>query len=103
MVPNLILQPLVENAIRHGIARRTAAGTVGVSADRDDGLLRITVFDDGPGLQRDDGTSPIEGVGLSNTRARLTQLYGDHQLFTLAERKGGGVEVGLVMPFKRLV
>src|SRR3954469_22532331 len=81
MVPNLILQPLVENALRHGIARRTAAGTVGVRANRDDGQLRIIVFDDGPGLQRDDGTPPIEGVGLSNTRARLAQLYGDRQRF----------------------
>jgi two-component system, LytTR family, sensor kinase len=103
VVPNLILQPLVENAIRHGISRRAAAGTVGVSAHRDEGLLRLTVFDDGPGLSRDDGAPPVEGVGLSNTRARLAQLYGDRQRFTLTEREGGGVEVKLVIPFKRSI
>ncbi|HXD34650.1 MAG TPA: histidine kinase [Pyrinomonadaceae bacterium] len=100
MVPNLILQPLVENAIRHGISRRAAAGTVGVNAERDDGLLRITIYDDGPGLEA--GGRPVEGVGLSNTRARLEQLYGDRQRFTIANRQGGGCEVSLVMPFRRL-
>jgi len=103
VVPNLILQPLVENAIRHGISQRAAAGTVGVIADRDNGLLRITIFDDGPGLRGDDGAPPVEGVGLSNTRARLAQLYGDRQRFTLSERKSGGVEVALIIPFRRSV
>ena len=100
MVPNLILQPLVENAIRHGISKRTASGTVSVKAERDDGLLRITIFDDGPGLTEG---KPVEGVGLSNTRARLEQLYGDRQRFTIAERKGGGCEVSLVMPFRKML
>jgi signal transduction histidine kinase len=99
VVPNLILQPLVENAIRHGISRRAAAGTVGVSAQRDNGLLRLTIYDDGPGLKRDDGAKPVEGVGLSNTRARLLQLYGDRQKFSLSERESGGVEAALVIPF----
>lgn len=100
LVPNLILQPLVENAIRHGVSRRAAAGVVGVTARRDDGLLRIRIYDDGPGLKRDevDGAH-VEGVGLSNTRARLAQLYGDRQKFSLAERAGGGVEAVLVFPF----
>lgn len=101
-VPNLILQPLVENAIRHGVSRRSAAGTVGVKAERDDGLLRITIFDNGAGLN-DVGGKPVEGVGLSNTRARLAQLYGDRQRFTISERKGGGCEVSLVFPFRRQV
>lgn len=101
LVPNLILQPLVENAIRHGTSRRAASGTVGVSARRDEGLLRIQIYDDGPGLKRDDGAKPVEGVGLSNTRARLIQLYGDRQQFALSERDGGGVEATLVIPFIR--
>ena len=101
LVPNLILQPLVENAIRHGVSRRAAAGTVGVSVQRDGGLLRIRIYDDGPGLKRDDGGRTVEGVGLSNTRARLTQLYGDRQDFRLSDRDGGGVEATLIIPFRR--
>ncbi|MCU1264693.1 MAG: hypothetical protein JWM21_1011 [Acidobacteria bacterium] len=101
LVPNLILQPLVENAIRHGISRRMAAGTISIRAERDDGLLSITINDDGPGLKRDDGSKAVDGVGLSNTRARLTQLYGEQQKFTLADRPGGGVEATLVIPFIR--
>lgn len=104
LVPNLILQPLVENAIRHGVSRRAAAGVVGLSARRDDGSLRIRIYDDGPGLKRDEangGTATVEGVGLSNTRARLLQLYGERQNFSLAEREGGGVEAVLVFPFVR--
>ncbi|HLO00706.1 MAG TPA: histidine kinase [Pyrinomonadaceae bacterium] len=98
-VPNLILQPLVENAIRHGISRRAAAGIVGVRAERDDGFLQIKIYDDGPGLRPEDGAT--EGVGLSNTRARLAQLYGERQKFSLTERAGGGVEALLIIPFLR--
>jgi two-component sensor histidine kinase len=101
LVPNLILQPLVENAIRHGISGRAAAGLVGVSAQRDDGLLRIRIYDDGVGLKSRDGAVTVEGVGLSNTRARLAQLYGERQRFSLAERESGGVEATLVIPFLR--
>jgi two-component system LytT family sensor kinase len=101
LVPNLILQPLVENAIRHGTSRRAASGTVGVRAQREEGALRIQIYDDGPGLKRDDGAKTLEGVGLSNTRARLSQLYGDRQKFTLSERRSGGVEATLVIPFIR--
>jgi LytS/YehU family sensor histidine kinase len=103
MVPNLILQPLVENAIRHGVSRRAASGTVGVSAKRENGSLLIRIYDDGLGLKRDDGAAPVAGVGLSNTRARLAQLYGERQSFSLAEREGGGAEAVLVMPFVRAI
>lgn len=99
LVPNLILQPLVENAIRHGVSQRATGGTIGVRARRDDGTLLIEVYDDGPGLKADD--SAREGVGLANTRARLQQLYGARQSFTLAEREGGGVKASLVIPFAR--
>lgn len=101
LVPNLILQPLVENAIRHGVSPRSRSGVVGVSAQRDNGSLRIRIYDDGVGLKRDDGTATVEGVGLSNTRARLAQLYGERQRFSLSEREGGGVEANLVIPFVR--
>jgi LytS/YehU family sensor histidine kinase len=98
LVPNLILQPLVENAIRHGVSRRAASGTIGVSAKRDDALLCIRIYDDGPGLKRDKGRG-VECVGLSNTRARLRQLYSEDQRFSLTEREGGGVEATLIIPF----
>jgi two-component sensor histidine kinase len=100
LVPNLILQPLVENAIRHGISRRAVSGVVGVEARRDNGSLRIGIYDDGPGLKRDDGAGMVEGVGLSNTRARLRQLYGERQEFSLNERAEAGVEAVLVIPFR---
>ena len=73
-VPNLILQPLVENAIRHGIAPRPEPGTIEIDARRDNGTLHLSVMDDGPGLQAKDQAAA--GIGLANTRARLQALYG---------------------------
>jgi two-component system, LytTR family, sensor kinase len=114
LVPNLILQPLVENAIRHGVSRRAAAGTVGVSASREGGTLHIKVYDDGPGLRRGANGNPEAGetdethegaasggIGLSNTRARLRQLYGDAQSFEVSDRAAGGVEASLSFPLRR--
>ena len=99
-VPNLILQPLVENAIRHGIAPRAAPGTVGVRARRDDSLLEIKVYDDGPGLRPHARAGAGGGIGLANTRARLAQLYGVDHRFDVRDRAEGGVEATLVVPFK---
>ncbi|MDQ3806014.1 MAG: histidine kinase [Acidobacteriota bacterium] len=101
MVPNLILQPLVENAVRHGVAARAASGTVGVAAEREDGLLWVTVYDDGPGLK--DGRQVLTegGIGLTNTRARLAQLYGARHRFSVRNREGGGVEAVVAIPFRR--
>ncbi len=101
-VPNLILQPLVENAIHHGIAPRAAGGTVGVRSRREDSLLEIEIYDDGPGLWRSDAAESGEGagIGLSNTRARLRQLYGDGHRFDVRDRVEGGVEALLVIPFR---
>ena len=97
-VPNLILQPLVENSIRHGIAPRATPGNVEVRAERVDGRLRLIVRDDGPGLASAGGTAP-EGLGLTNVRARLTQLYGAEHELRLADRPEGGLEVTLLIPF----
>src|SRR5262249_13034923 len=74
--PYLILQPLVENAIRHGVMRNGQRGRVEVRARRDNGVLRLEVQDNGPGPTPGNGPTR-EGVGLANTRARLRQLYGD--------------------------
>jgi sensor histidine kinase YesM len=95
LVPNLILQPLVENAVRHSIAPRAAGGRVEVRARREDGNLVIDVLDDGTGAS----TFPLhEGVGLTNTRARLQQLYGGAQSLDLRPPPGGGFRVRLSLP-----
>jgi LytS/YehU family sensor histidine kinase len=99
-VPNLMLQPLVENAIRHGIAERAAAGTVGVSARRENGQLELKVYDDGPGLQPKQRPEESAGIGLSNTRARLEQLYGERYRFDVQNRAEGGVEAIIRIPLQ---
>jgi sensor histidine kinase YesM len=99
-VPNLILQPLVENAIRHGVAQRISAGLVMVSARREDGLLQLKVYDDGPGLKEGWRMEESDGIGLANTRARLQQLYGTEHRFDISNREGGGVEATLLIPLR---
>jgi two-component system, LytTR family, sensor kinase len=97
-VPNLILQPLVENAIRHGIAPRPEGGRVEVRACRRNGTLRLEVRDDGPGLAEVGGFK--EGVGLANTRARLRQLYGPEHRLELCNGSARGLVVTLEVPFR---
>lgn len=95
LVPNLVLQPLVENAFRHGLAQMNAVGRVAVRAERDDGDLVLTVRDNGRGP-----ANPVrEGVGLTNTRARLTQLYGARQRLALTAAEGGGALVEVRLPY----
>jgi two-component system, LytTR family, sensor kinase len=100
-VPNLILQPIVENAIRHGIAPRLAPGNVSITARRENGHVQLQVKDDGPGLTLNGRPSAYfkEGLGLSNTRARLERLYGTSYLFELANAPEGGLIVTLGIPF----
>ena len=102
-VPNLILQPIVENALRHGVAQTRGPGRVEISAKRENGSLRIRVWDNGPGLKAitrpDDGLKV--GLGLSNTRARLEQLYGASHRFELENAPGGGLLVTLEIPAAR--
>ncbi len=96
-VPRFLLQPLVENALRHGIARRADAGLVQVSAHREGEQLVLTVRDDGPGLPMT--PDPASGVGLSNTRARLAALYGGDATLEVANAEGGGVIATVRLPY----
>jgi two-component system, LytTR family, sensor kinase len=99
-VPNLILQPIVENAMRHAIASQSIIGRIEISAVARNGSLRIQVKDNGPGLTADqDLMSHVgRGVGLSNTRARLQRLYGTKHVFDLANDPLGGLVVTLEIP-----
>ncbi len=97
LVPALLLQPLVENAIRHGVGQREAGGRVEVRARREGDRLHLEVFDDGPGCAPDRlGT----GIGTANTRARLQQLFGEDQRFMLADSGGQGALAQVEIPLR---
>jgi signal transduction histidine kinase len=100
LVPTLVLQPIVENALRHGLARTPGAGTVRVCAERANGSLVLSVRDSGPGFAASqDGNH--QGVGLSNTRARLEQLYGAAGRLDTGPAPGGGASVRITLPLHR--
>lgn len=97
-VPHLILQPLVENAIQHGIAPHLFAGLVVVGARRVNDRLCLVVRDDGPGVGNGDTTRP--GIGLLNTRARLARLYGDDFALDVGNAVEGGLEARIEVPYQ---
>jgi LytS/YehU family sensor histidine kinase len=99
-VPRLILQPLVENAIKHGIAPRMGPGTICIGARRVADQLRLEVSDNGEGLSAAGRARLDSGVGLSNTRARLECLYGTAQTLDFSDA-GQGLAVELRFPFQR--
>jgi two-component system, LytTR family, sensor kinase len=98
LVPNLLLQPLVENAIRHGIEKRSKPGLIELHARCQDDRLHLEVRDNGPGLPAE--PPQRQGIGLSNTRARLQQLYGKGQSLELRDAEGGGVVVDVRLPLR---
>ena len=100
-VPCLILQPLVENAVRHGIAPLSRPGRIEIRAHRQNGTLRLEVCDDGVGLKTGEG--PLQGIGLGNTRARLAQLYGSSQTLTMNNAPSGGLVVSVELPFSSAI
>jgi two-component system LytT family sensor kinase len=102
-VPHLILQPVVENAIQHAIAPRAARGHINIEAKRFNNLLRLEVRDNGAGIALNEGLVRTEGVGLSNVRARLHQIYGSDFRFELVNSKDGGLTVVMEIPFRREV
>jgi two-component system, LytTR family, sensor kinase len=99
-VPNLLLQPLVENAVRHGISLSDSAGIITISAYSNDGLLHLKICDNGPGLQSSWRMEKSEGIGLANTRERLKHLYGGEHQFDLRNSAEGGLTVAIAIPFR---
>jgi two-component system LytT family sensor kinase len=97
-VPSLILQPMVENAVKHGIAKRAQGGAIRIAASRRDGMLTLSVCNDGPSLPADWEKSRT-GIGISNVRTRLQGLYGDAFELCMRNQDGGGVEVSVSLPF----
>jgi len=99
-VPHMLLQPLVENAVKHGLAGRERGGCVAVAARRDGEWLALEVRDDGVGLAAAAARgAPGAGIGTANTRARLAQLYGDAHALEIAPADGGGTRVSLRLPW----
>jgi two-component system LytT family sensor kinase len=96
LVPTLLLQPLVENAVKHGVSKTSASVTIELKSNLKDSILEIQVCDDGPGFSEE---SRGNGVGLSNTRARLQQLYGERQSLRLDRLTGGGTVATVLMPY----
>ena len=97
-VPSFLIQPLVENAFRHGIARKPGHATLDVTAAIVNGLLRIDVQDDGAGLMPGFSLDRDAGTGLRNIRTRLQQLYGSSASFSIESRSEGGTRVSVVLP-----
>jgi len=100
LVPSLILQPLIENAIKYAISPSEEGGTLRIAANVHDGTLVLQVSDTGPGLGQGDNGQKSCGVGLRNTRERLQQLYGDRQAFTLGPNDPTGLTVTINIPYE---
>lgn len=100
LVPNMILQPIVENAVTHGIASQRMRGEIRIRARRGNGTLRLEVADDGKGVAFDADIINREGVGLKNTRERLQQLYADEHRFKIESQAGRGTIVTLEIPLR---
>jgi two-component system LytT family sensor kinase len=99
LVPQLILQPLLENSLRHGMKPGSVAMELSIAAHRENGSLILKVSDTGSGLRENDSAGVFgRGLGLSNIRDRLAHLYGDGQQFSIANRPSGGAEVTLRVP-----
>jgi two-component sensor histidine kinase len=100
MVPNLVLQPLVENSIRHGVGRRSEPGWIQITAERLTSTLVLRVTDNGAGFPEDSSHPVQHGMGLGITRGRLESLYGQQQSLVVRNLPAGGVEARITMPFR---
>jgi len=98
-VPFLILQPVVENAIKHGIAKRVQGGAIRIDAFRSNGMLKLNVYNDGPSLP-ENWEESRSGIGITNMRTRLQSLYGDSFELSLRNQDPDGVELSVSLPFR---
>ena len=99
-VPTFILQPLIENAIRHGIERTSSEGTITLTVLEHEGKMQISIRDTGPGLDSKVSSASRTGIGLANTRQRLDRLYGEHATLSLSNPKEGGCRVLIELPLE---
>jgi signal transduction histidine kinase len=100
-VPAFVLQPLIENAVRHAIAPRESGGAIAIEGGRSGDALRVSIVDDGPGVGDASRSNRNGRIGLANTRDRLRQLYGDRGRLELASAPGGGTRATIEVPFRR--
>lgn len=103
LVPTMILQPIIENSIKHAISKSETGGTISIMAERRRNMLHLEVTDDGPGLANhevnEDALSLSKGVGVSNIRNRLKEIYGDSHNLVFANAEGGGLQVIVEIPY----
>jgi len=102
LVPYLMLQPLAENAVRHGIDPRAVPGRIEIRSRRMDASLELTVLDDGAGWSSARVAKVSHGVGLANTRARLERLYGSRQRLNIVQPPKGGLSVSIAIPYRQM-
>jgi two-component system, LytTR family, sensor kinase len=99
-VPSLLLQPLLENSLKYAVSARELGGTVRIEGRTREGLLELSVIDDGPGMREGPSGGERRGVGLRNTRERLTVLYGENCRFAVLNSRPG-VRVEMALPLER--
>ena len=98
LVPHMVLQPIVENAVRHGLGQSEEVVTIEVAASSNNGSLMLVVSDDGPGLLS--ATPSHSGIGLTNTKNRLARLYGENARLTVEQAATRGVRVTITLPIR---
>ena len=98
-MPNLLLQPLAENAIRHGLSPRACGGKLEIQAQRVDDMVRLAVIDDGVGCELTGPNELPKGIGLSNIREQLERLYGDLHTFEVTTAPNAGFAVRISIPY----
>jgi len=101
VVPPFVLQPLIENAVRHAIAPRESGGAITIEGARSGDVLRVSIVDDGPGVAEGSQSNGNGRIGLTNTRDRLRVLYGDRGQVALVNVPGGGTRATVEVPFRR--